>query len=162
MRHLLLLLALPVTLRAQAPASVRRAAAVSDTAPALGEVRGAFWALSVADLAASTRWYSETLGLRVTLRMPPSNGAAVTVLEGGGLTVELLQLEGAAARVEGPERTLGYFKAGVVVEDLTRTLATLRARGAEVAMGPFPARDGQRANAIIRDNAGNLLQLFQR
>jgi hypothetical protein len=27
-------------------------------------------------------------------------------------------------------------------------------------MGPFPAHDGQRANVIIRDNAGNYLQLF--
>jgi hypothetical protein len=56
----------------------------------------------------------------------------------------------------------GIFKAGLIVEDLDRTLATLRARGVDIAMGPFPARAGQRANVIIRDNAGNLLQFFGR
>ena len=49
----------------------------------LGTVQGAFMALSVADLAASRRWYVERLGLRPTLEIPPANGGAVAVLEGG-------------------------------------------------------------------------------
>ena len=39
-------------------------------------------------------------------------------------------------------------------------MAPRQARGAEIAFGPFPARDGQRANLIVRDNAGNLIQFF--
>jgi len=39
-------------------------------------------------------------------------------------------------------------------------LEVLRARWVDIAMGPFPARGGQRANVIVRDNAGNLIQLF--
>jgi hypothetical protein len=54
----------------------------------------------------------------------------------------------------------GYFKAGIVVDDYDTTLEALRARGVEIAMGPFPARPGQRANVIVRDNAGNLIQFF--
>ena len=130
--------------------------------PVLGDVRGAFMALSVADLAASRRWYVEKLGLRPTLEVPPANGGAVVVLEGGGLIVELVRLDSAVARTRSPERVHGYFKAGVVVDDLSRALAELRHRGVDIAFGPYPARDGQRADAIIRDNAGNLIHLFGR
>ena len=117
-------------------------------------------ALSVADLAASRRWYVEKLGLRPTLEIPPANGGAVVVLEGGGLIVELVQLDSAVARMRSPERVHGFFKSGMIVDDLSRVLGVLRARGVEIAFGPYPARDGQRANAIIRDNAGNWIQLF--
>ena len=39
-------------------------------------------------------------------------------------------------------------------------VSQLRARGVEIAFGPFPARENQRANVLIRDNAGNLIQIF--
>jgi catechol 2,3-dioxygenase-like lactoylglutathione lyase family enzyme len=119
-------------------------------------------ALSVSDVSTSRRWYVETLGLHATMEIPYANGAAVTVLEGGGLIVELVQLDSAVARTRSAERIHGFFKAGIVVDDLDGVLAELRRRGAQVAFGPFPARDGQRANVIIRDNAGNLIQLFGR
>jgi catechol 2,3-dioxygenase-like lactoylglutathione lyase family enzyme len=147
---------LPATAASQAPARVDSAASV------FGHVRGAFMALSVPDLAASRRWYVETLGLRPTLEPPPASGGAVVVLEGGGLIVELVQLDSAVARVHSPERTHGYFKSGIVVDDLDAVLAELRRRGVEVAYGPYRARNGERANVIIRDNAGNWIQLFGR
>jgi len=142
----------------------RHRGVASDTsaAPALGEVRGAFMALSVPDLAASRRWYVEKLGLRPTLEIPPANGAAVVVLEGGGLIVELVQLDSAVTRTRSAERMHGYFKSGVLIDDFPRALETLRRRGVEIAFGPYPARQRQRANVIVRDNAGNLIQLFGR
>jgi hypothetical protein len=54
----------------------------------------------------------------------------------------------------------GIFKAGIVVDDFDRTIAQLRARGVQIAIGPFPATAQQPANAIIRDNAGNFIQFF--
>ncbi len=155
-----LLLALPIAGAAAQGTVSSGARADSGPAPSLGDVRGAFMALSVADLAASRRWYVEKLGLRPTLEIPPANGGAVVVLEGGGLIVELVQLDSAVARATSPERTHGYFKSGVIVEDLSRVLAVLRERGVEIAFGPYPARNGQRANAIIRDVEGNWIQLF--
>ena len=157
---LLLCLALPVVARAQSPDASRE--------PPFTAVRGAFFALSVADLDASTRWYEETLGLRVVARFPPRQGSAVTVLEGGGLTVELLQLDAAAPRVDasasqrGAQFTHGIFKVGFFVDDFDATIARLRARGVAFAFGPFPAREGQPANAAFRDNAGNFIQVFGR
>ena len=129
---------------------------------------GGFFALSVADLAASTRWYSEKLGLRVVMEVPRQNGSAVTVLEGGGLTVELVQLDQAqpmnrgAPSVQGEMYLHGVFKAGLIVENFERTVEQLRARGITIAFGPFPARENQRANLIIRDGEGNLIQFIAR
>jgi catechol 2,3-dioxygenase-like lactoylglutathione lyase family enzyme len=126
---------------------------------------GAFFALSVADLEASTRWYAEKLGLAVVMREPKQGGAAVAVLEGGGLVVELVARDGAvplgtAAPGRGALDVHGIFKAGVVVADYDRALAALRARGVPIVIGPFPATATRRANFIFRDGAGNLIQVI--
>ena len=146
-------------------ASPRAAAAQAGVAPAFSS-SGAFFAVSVPDVAASTRWYADKLGLKVVMQPPPSGGVTVAVLEGGGLIVELLHnpaavaLRTAAPAIGHTTHVHGVFKAGVIVDDFDGTLATLRERGVDIAIGPFPARDGQRANMIIRDNAGNLIQFF--
>jgi hypothetical protein len=69
-------------------------------------------------------------------------------------------LSKAAAGSKGDALVHGMFKAGVIVDDFDRTLALLKERGVPIAFGPFPAHANQRANAIIRDNAGNLIQFF--
>jgi len=112
---------------------------------------GAFFAVSVSDMKASAQWYQEKLGLKVVM-----DKAGVTVLEGSGLIVELVQQEAAAPAAKGP----GIFKAGVIVDDFDKTVAMLKARHVEIAFGPFPKRADQRANVIVKDNAGNLIQFF--
>jgi catechol 2,3-dioxygenase-like lactoylglutathione lyase family enzyme len=140
-----------------APPTERRAAAAAT---------GAFFALSVADLGASEKWYTERLGLRVVMRVPRQNGASVVVLESDGLIVELIQhddavpLGTAAPAVKDNMHVHGLVKAGVIVPDFDATLAMLKARNVEIAFGPYPKRQGQRANVIVRDNAGNLIQFF--
>ena len=129
---------------------------------------GAFFALSVADVAASSRWYQEKFGLKVLMSPPKSGEATVVILEGGGLLVELIQhdqakpLGAAAPGVRDHIHIHGYFKAGLMVDDFDRTIAALRARGVEIAYGPYSKTATMRANAIIRDNAGNLIQFFGR
>jgi catechol 2,3-dioxygenase-like lactoylglutathione lyase family enzyme len=129
-------------------------------------VTGAFFALSVADVNASAGWYTEKLGLKVIMPLTKSGPASVIVLEGSGLIVELIQhddaapLSKAAPTVKANYLVHGIFKAGVIVEDFDKTLAMLRERNVPIAFGPFPAKSGQRANVIIRDNAGNLIQFF--
>ena len=154
----LLGLALPIVVRAQVTAP--------GAEPPFQAAAGAFFALSVADIQASAKWYSEKLGLKVVMEVPKKDKVAVTVLEGRGLIVELIQhdealpLSKAAPAVTGDLFVHGVFKAGVIVEDFERTVATLRARNVEIAYGPFPARERQRANVIIKDNSGNLIQFF--
>jgi catechol 2,3-dioxygenase-like lactoylglutathione lyase family enzyme len=128
--------------------------------------KGALFGLSVADVEASVRWYTEKFGLKVTLRPPKIEGSTAVVLEGGGLIVELLQrddampLVKAAPSVTQTYRVHGFFKAGIIVDDFDATLARLRARGVAIAMGPYPKTPEQRANVIVRDNSGNLIQFF--
>ena len=128
--------------------------------------RGAFIGVSVGDLEASVRWYSEKLGLRVVMRPPKIEKSTAVILEGGGLIVELMHhddavpLATAAPSVSRNYMVHGIFKAGVIVEDFDKAIAELRARGVPIAIGPFAATAEQRANAIIRDNAGNFIQLF--
>lgn len=120
--------------------------------------RGAFLAFFVPDLEASVTWYQEKLGLEVVDRPAGSETAKVAILEGRGLIVELIQLKDAKPRAEGYQQ--GIFKAGAIVDDYDTVLATLKEKKVEIAFGPFPARGKQRANVIIRDNSGNLIQFF--
>jgi catechol 2,3-dioxygenase-like lactoylglutathione lyase family enzyme len=128
------------------------------------------FALSVADIDASARWYVETLGLEITKQIARTDAtrARVTILEGGGLMVELVQHDDAVALrsvlplKEGALSVHGIFKVGVTVDDFEKTLAAMRARGVEIAFGPYPKRPDQPANVIIRDNAGNLIQIAGR
>ena len=121
---------------------------------------GAFFALSVADLEASIRWYTSKLGLRVVLRPATYENTEVAVLEGLGLIVELVQRGGAAPRPEANDAVHGFYKAGAAVDDFDGLVQLLRTNGVEIVMGPFPAWADQRANITIRDNGGNLIQFF--
>ncbi len=133
--------------------------------PAL-RATGGFFALSVPDAEASARWYQEKLGLSRVVQNPKENKVAVVILEGGGLIVELIQnddakpLKTALPDLKDDLLIHGVFKAGVIVADFDKTLATLKERGVEIAYGPYPAKDRIRAKLIVRDNAGNLIQFF--
>ena len=120
-------------------------------------VTGAFFGVSVANMAQSVQWYSEKLGLTVVFELASPQ---VTVLEGGGLVVELFRDPAATPGPVEPASRHGVFKAGFLVKDFDSAVDQLRARGVTIAFGPFPAQNGQRANVLIRDNAGNLVQIF--
>jgi catechol 2,3-dioxygenase-like lactoylglutathione lyase family enzyme len=151
---LMLSLVAPIALRAESPA------------PAAIHATGAFLALSVADLDASTRWYVERLGLEVVQRPPKYDKSMAVVLQGAGLLVELIKhddsipLRTAAPAVGSNLLVHGIVKAGAIVDDFESLLAVIRARNVPIAFGPYPARADQRANVIIQDNDGNLIQFF--
>ena len=135
--------------------------------PSLAAV-GGFFAVSVADLEASTSWYEQTLGLEVVLQPPAANGVAVVVLGGDGLRVELIHhdngvsLEDVSPSLDDRGLLHGIVKAGVIVDDLDAWVAQLRGRGVPIKFGPFPATAEQPANLIIEDNEGNLIQFIGR
>ena len=157
MKIVLLLAALVTTGFGQTPRQVQ---------PPFSGVRGAFFAVSVADLEASTKWYSEKLGLMVDKR-DSTPDASVAILSGNGLIVELIQhraavpLSKAAPALKSAIEVHGIFKTGVVVNDVDATFKELKARDVEIAFGPFPARpETPYKNFAIRDNSGNLIQFF--
>jgi catechol 2,3-dioxygenase-like lactoylglutathione lyase family enzyme len=134
------------------------------------QTSSAFFALSVRDLGASVRWYTEKLGLGIAMRAARTDDtrSAMTLLRGGGLTVELVQHDDAVplrTMLPAPRGALyvhGIFKVGMVVDDFDGTLAAIRARGIPIAIGPFPRRADQPANLMIRDAEGNYIQVFGR
>src|ERR1700752_3100525 len=133
---------------------------VPATPPLVTSIGGAFFAVSVGDIDASTRWYADKLGMPGAKHVPKDGGSSMTVLEGGRVTVELIQHDDATPAGRAPELVRGIFKSGIVVDDLDAVLAQLKARGVPIAFGPFPARGNIRSNLIIRDNEGNLIQFF--
>jgi catechol 2,3-dioxygenase-like lactoylglutathione lyase family enzyme len=135
--------------------------AQAQAAPPFEAVAGSFFALSVADIGASTKWYTEKLGLRSIMRVPKQPGQpAVEVLTGGGLTVEIQQHDNAAPAQRAPAERQGIFKVGIVVKDFDATLASIRARGIPIAMGPWPKRADQPAQVIVRDTSGTFIQFL--
>ena len=135
----------------------------SVASPSISAV-GGFFAVSVADLRASTAWYVDNLGLTEALQLPPANGATVTLLRGAGLTVELIHQDKGVSAPSLTDRTLlhGFVKVGAIVDDFDATVAWLHARNVPIAFGPFPATTEQPANLIIADNEGNLIQFMAR
>jgi len=120
---------------------------------------GAFFALVVSDIDASEQWYREKLGLKTVLPVTRQGRFAFTTLEGHNLIVELMQDAQAVAKKEASP-VYGMSKAGVIIEDFDKTVAFLKSRGVEIVAGPFPTRSDMRANVVVKDNAGNLIQFF--
>ena len=95
-------------------------AAAAQTTP-LATVRGAFIGVSVGDLDGSVKWYSEKLGLSVIMRPPKIEKSTAVILQGGGLTVELMNhddavpLRTAAPSISRNFMVHGIFKAGIFV-----------------------------------------------
>lgn len=149
-----------------APAALSTPSGAPPTAEPAIAASGAFFALSVPDAHASALWYSEKLGLKVVMEQPKQAGAAVTVLEGRGLIVELIQHDGSISledvqpKVENRMLVHGLVKAGALLDDFDQAVAALKNRGVDIAFGPYPASKNQRPNVIVRDNAGNLIQFF--
>lgn len=76
----------------------------------IGKVSGAFFALSVADVAKLSRWYQEKLGFRALSQgESPNKIAKFAILEGAGTIIELIRTArpscAAASRPRPPTRT---------------------------------------------------------
>ncbi|HWC20566.1 MAG TPA: VOC family protein [Terriglobales bacterium] len=130
-------------------------------------VSGAFVAISVPDLDASTNWYEETLGLGIVKHaVSPDKKSAVTILQGNGLSVELIWLADAvslskiAPALHGSHEVQGIFKAGLFVDDLDAALTQLKSRRVSLAFDPFFDASMQCRMFAIHDNNDNILQFF--
>jgi catechol-2,3-dioxygenase len=129
--------------------------------------QGTFFALSVGDVAAMSRWYQDTLGLRVRVSgEAPNKIAKFAILEGSSALVELIQHSKASDRaVVAPSATEahmihGVFKVGMIVGDLDALYARIKQRGIAVAYELMPAKDLPLRSFTIRDPEGNLVQFF--
>ena len=122
--------------------------------------------ISVPDLEASIDWYCEKLGFtvvnRVTLDAIP---AKIAFLQHGDFAVELFEVPGASPLPEDrryPDRDLlthGTKHIAFAVEDTQKLVEVLKERG--VAVAKDVTEVDQTVIAFIRDNSGNLIEIFQ-
>jgi len=112
--------------------------------------------LSVADLAASRRFYEEILGGRLVYRFPPEGEPGFLTLAFGETEIGLglltdTPLHGRPLRPASGHR----IELCINVDDVDAAVAAL---GAPVAMAPFDQPWGERA-AYVEDPDGNLVML---
>jgi predicted enzyme related to lactoylglutathione lyase len=135
--------------------------AAADTVPPV------FFAVSVADLNASVKWYGDHLDLTPT-RLPGTPQAKVALLQGKGLVVELVQhseafdLESRLPELQKRYLVHGLFKVGFYVKDLDATVDRLKKRGATFKGDVFTDKVLGARSVLLLDNSGNVIQLFER
>ena len=126
---------------------------------------GAFAAISVPDAAATSRWYQEALGFRVLVEgASPDGRIHFALLDHDGTELEIVQRVDAAPAPAGPDASFhhGIFKLGFVVTDLEALEARLRARGVAFNHGIVKPTGNPLRTFAVRDNAGNVVQIFGR
>jgi methylmalonyl-CoA/ethylmalonyl-CoA epimerase len=124
--------------------------------------------ISVPDLESSISWYNTMLGFEVEARNihqhPPDPPAKMAFLRRGDLRIELFEIAGAAPLPEDrrlPDkdlRTHGNKHVAYAVKDVRAAVDELKRRGVDIV---FVEDIGPVTVAFIRDNAGNLIELFQ-
>ncbi|MDF2640359.1 MAG: Glyoxalase/bleomycin resistance protein/dioxygenase [Novosphingobium lindaniclasticum] len=121
--------------------------------------------VSVPSLDGAIAWYGEVLGFTVERRFHiNAAGADVAMIRKGAIRFELFEVAGAAplpeARRHPPAdlKTHGNKHLAFRVDDLDAFLATVRSRGAEVAM---VVREAFGSSCFLRDCAGNLIEFVE-
>jgi len=163
----------PVAWAQQEAASAGVASAVASTvaspasAPALGAHPAPFIAISVADLDAQTAWYTQTLGFEISSQgAVPGRGIRYALLRQGAMLIELLQIPEARPRsvaardASDASRIHGFFKAGMVVDDVAGLYQRLKAQGVPFAFELGQPPGGPYRVFGVNDPEGNLLQFF--
>ena len=122
-------------------------------------------ALSVPDLEASIAWWRDVLGFEVERNVTiDAIPAKMAMVRRGDLRVELFELPQAAPLPDGRRHpdtdvlTHGTKHVAFAVKDVRAVAEELKSRGVDIVMIadlPFTTV------AFIRDNAGNLLELYQ-
>jgi len=123
--------------------------------------------ISVPNLEESIAWYKKMLGFEVVSRMggETNNGMLVALIKRGSCHIELFQVPGAKPLPEyrrdpsADLRVNGLSQFAFQVADTQAAVKELKAKGAEVAMGPVDTAGV--VFAFVRDNAGNCFELIQ-
>lgn len=122
-------------------------------------------AVSVPNLEESIAWYQRMLGFEVVRRVAPNANIAIALLRRNDCYLELFQVAGAAPLPDSrrnPTADLavhGIKHFAFEVADARGAAANLKAKGAEVVMGPV--ENATEIFFFVRDNAGNAFELIQ-
>lgn len=127
-----------------------------------------FFALSVADVEASSAWYARVLGFEEVRSVDlPERGTRLRILRRSGALLELVEVEAAtpAGGLDPPiERRFllhGVFKVGFRVESLDRTVERLTELDVALRGEIVTESDGTMRSLQIEDPDGNVVQIFE-
>jgi len=136
-------------------------------APAPPRTVGAFFALSVADVEATSAWYRDKLGFRIASHgEAPNKIAKFAILEKEGSIIEMVQHREAKPRaaaapgVKESHLIHGIFKVGFHVTDLDAVYRRVKEQGIPIAYDLMPVKEIDLRSFIIRDREDNLIQFF--
>lgn len=123
-----------------------------------------FTKMIVADLAAATRFYTETMGLKVVLTFATGEGEyqleeailSTTGTYDGGHSLALVRY------VNCPPAAPGEAIFGFTVEDVDAAIAAVIAAGGALARPARPVAEHGIRVAFVTDPEGHLLELVQR
>lgn len=121
--------------------------------------------ISVPDAEESAKWYQKMLGFEVVTHMNQGAEMSVVHIKRGNCYIELFQVAGAKPLPEyrrDPSEDLkvhGTVHFALQVSNLNAAIKDLKAKGAEIAMGPVDTPGV--AFAFIRDNSGNCFELIE-
>lgn len=130
------------------------------------ELRPHHCGISVADLEATIAWYGEMLGFSLEKRVAVDGlPAKIAFIKNGGFRLELFEIPGARPLPEErryPNQDLmthGTKHMAYQVPDTRGLVEELKRKGVDVAMEAQIIDNT--VMAFIRDNTGNLIELFQ-
>jgi methylmalonyl-CoA/ethylmalonyl-CoA epimerase len=123
--------------------------------------------ISVPNVEESVAWYKKMFGFEVALRMNQGGDSAMNIvhIKRGNCYIELFQVDGAKPLPKyrrDPSADLkvhGLAHFAFQVADVVAATKELKAKGAEIAMGPVDTPGV--AFAFISDNSGNTFELIQ-
>ena len=125
--------------------------------------------LSVGDLDAALRWYTQALGWRATasFTVAPVGLRGAFVVSEHGHALELLERQGSGAglRADDPQQALltrGYGHVCLRVDDTDAWHARLLAAGATERQPPGDAPERGVRFSFVADPEGNLIELLDR
>lgn len=123
------------------------------------------FAISVPDLAASAAWYERVLGFRMAYEDAiPEIGVRIGHMTGAGIMLEIFEAQNARSLPEERKTpntdimTHGNKHISFGVADGRAARAELSAMGVEAVM---VAEVNDTYGVFIRDNSGNLIELFE-
>jgi catechol-2,3-dioxygenase len=142
-------------------------AAQTKQEPVAAKTTGVFFALSVSDIDALSKWYQDKLGFKVIASgEAPNKIAKFAILQTDGAIIEMIQhshakpMSIAAPSVKSAHQIHGIFKIGMLVEDIDATYRMLKEKQVAIAYELMRAKDVPMRSFTIRDGEGNLVQFF--
>ncbi len=114
-----------------------------------------FATIHVKDLETSVKFYEEVLGMQVARRFPAGPNMEIVFMADGPAEIELICDKGAKAPVYGEWPSLGLS-----VDDLDQAMEHVKAKGIEIASGPFQPNPATRF-FFIHDPDGVNLEIIE-